>query len=405
MGGTSKTESTHSSKKDYSHYADIPTSPSDDTNSVPQAKPRLIIIHPLDINTSGVEVLPSPTSPVSPSGISHKKPPVPPCRSDSTKLEANKPNRPPPPKNSIKIDVECELPKLNIGTKSPADSVYANLGEVRSSIAPRKPERTNSMREREAKALELQRRQPVGESLLLSRNVKDDDNNKHDDDVFIEDHAETLKNEDCIIAKPILKATLPINNNNNANSANAANANAVESFNDRKKKIIEIENVSTRSKIELFENNALKSDIKSSPLSTTATITTPITSSKSPSPSGNKTMTFFLNNDGLKSSVHKMNMTIDSYLKNKKLMSSSDSNLLDSRSPTPPQQIVASTNDISPPPNKYSLKNGATNIELRGNAYEPINVNVNIGGKLSYQRASYPDNGICTPSPVLTFGN
>jgi hypothetical protein len=356
--GNSKTE--HASKKDYSHYADIPTSPSDDSMSVPQVKPRLIIIHPLDINNSGVEVVGSPTSEKNPF-VTHKPPPIPPVRSDSTKLEISKPSRPPPPKNTElrnKIETENEMNKSKIQSL-PSDNVYANLGEVRNSIAPRKPERTNSMREREAKALELQRRQPIGDDLTM----KDSD----------EDNNEPCKLEESIIAKPIFKTTLPV-------------AAMAESFNERKKKLIEIENVSTRSKIELFESNALKV-------------------SKSPSPTKQPTTTFILNSDGLKSSVQKMNATIDNYLKNKKLMSASDTNLLDSRSPTPPQQIVANTNDVSPPVNmnKLSVRNNATNIELRSlsGSYEPININI---GKVNYQRASYPDNGVCSPSPVLAFG-
>lgn len=380
MGSNSKTET--ASRKDYSHYADIPTSPSDDS-AAPQVKPRLIIIHPLDINNSGVEVV--STSPPA-NSTSHKKPPVPPCRSDSTKLEMSKPTRPPPPKsNELRSKLESELSNTtqtssSSSSSSQKDTVYANLGEIRNSIAPRKPERTNSMREREAKALELQRRQPVGESLLNdSKNAAVDEEK--------EDHVEKCKNEEIIVAKPIL--------------LKAANSSSECGFS---KKIPDIEHVSTRSKIELFESNAAKNEtrLSKSPLPSNVPAT------KQPS------TTFFVNSDGLKSSVQKMNMTIDSYLKNKKLMSSSDSNLLDSRSPTPPQQhqIIANTNDISPPMplincsangrNFISRNNNATNIELRSTgSYEPINVNVNMGAK--FQRTSFPENGLC--SPILTFGN
>ncbi|XP_070506301.1 serine-rich adhesin for platelets isoform X2 [Chironomus tepperi] len=380
--GNSKTE--HTPKKDYSHYADIPTSPSDDPFNAPQVKPRLIIIHPLDINNTGVEVVTTPTSSSQPSTptiavteknqsvSSYKKPPMPPNRSDSTKLEMNKPTRPPPPKNNeLRTKLESENVEPQKTTKTTSnDTVYANLGEIRNSIAPRKPERTNSMREREAKTLELQRRQPVGESINGNAEIDDlkDVNNKSDDD-----HTETYKNEDSIIAKPVLKPS----------STTIVNG-------DGKKKMPEIENVSTRSKIELFENNALKNDTKPS-----------INMNKSSSPSVTKQQTtFFVNSDGLKSSVQKMNMTIDSYLKNKKL-SSSDSNLLDnSRSPTPPQQqIIANVSSPLPLINYNTNRN----LGLRNNAasYEPINVNVSA--KLNYHRSSYPDNGMC--SPTLTFGN
>ncbi|KAG5683667.1 hypothetical protein PVAND_012934 [Polypedilum vanderplanki] len=368
-----KTETSTPIKKDYSHYADIPTSPSDDSPNAPQVKPRLIIIHPLDINNTGVEVVSSPTI-----SSSYKKPPVPPCRSDSTKLEMSKPTRPPPPKNNeLRSKIESESSSNTTNTQqtssssSVKDTVYANLGEIRNSIAPRKPERTNSMREREAKALELQRRQPLGESIMnAAGELKDclDDQ---------EDHAEKCKSEETIITK----------------SAHLKG----DGYNRKK---LDIENISTRSKIELFESNAVKNDTKLS---------------KSPSPSivAKQSTTFFVNSDGLKSSVQKMNLTIDSYLKNKKLMSSSDSNLLESRSPTPPQQqIIANTNELSPPMplinctnnsrNFISRNNNATNIELRSSgSYEPINVNVNMSAK--FQRASFPENGLC--SPILTFGN
>lgn len=362
-----KTDSSRGGK-DYSHYADIPTSPSDDSLHAPQIKPRLIIIHPLDINTSGVEVVTSSTSPSADKNVNHK-PPMPPIRSDSTKLEQNKPSRPPPPKNNstmMKLETENESQKpkapqpptsTSITSNGSGDNVYANLGEVRNAIAPRKPERTNSMRERESKlALELKKRQqPVGETSLNEKEV-------------------------TTITTPIVTEC--------------------------KKKVLEIENVSTRSKIELFENNAKTTAISQQ--------------NKSPSPCKQQSSSpsqIFLNSDGLKSSVQKMNITIDNYIKNKKLLSASDTNLLDSRSPTPPQ-IVANTNEITPPPpstllgvRNFSIRNHSTNIELRStSSYEPININVNMNGSSSnisngkYIRASYPDNGMCSPTPVLTFG-
>lgn len=372
----SKTE--NGSKKDYSHYADIPTSP-DNAHAAPQVKPRLIIIHPLDINNTGVEVVkdassasPQPSSPASDNTqfVIHKPPPAPPVRADTTKLEITKPSRPPPPKNTelrTKIESEIELQNQQQKAKAPSppsDNVYANLGEIRSSIAPRKPERTASMREREAKALELQRRQPVGFSTFDEQidfpETKDD---------------EPCKVEDSIVAKPILLAV------------------ADDSFTERKKKLVEIENISTRSKIELFESNAIK----------------PVAASKSPTPK--QTSTYFLNNDGLKSSVHKMNVTIDNYLKNKKLISASDTNLLNnSRSPTPPQIVASTSQEMPPPPHSannrnYSIRNSGTNvsnIELRTNGnYEPMTVN-GAGVKSGY-RSSYPEN-VAYPSSSSSFG-
>lgn len=199
-------------------------------------------------------------------------------------------------------------------------------------------------------------------------------NEKSDDD-----HVEACRNEDSIIAKAVLKTSSP-----------PAGVSTVSDSS--KKKLPEIENVSTRSKIELFENNALKNDTKT------------FTVNKSSSPSaGKQTTTFFVNSDGLKSSVQKMNMTIDSYLKNKKLISSSDSNLLDnSRSPTPPQQQIIANVSSPLPLIGYNGNNVRSPTQLRSVSanYEPINVNVSA--KINYPRSSYPDNGMC--SPVLTFG-
>lgn len=379
--GSNKTENT--SKKDYSHYADIPTSPNGaETFGAPQVKPRLIIIHPLDINNTGVEVVkdassasPQPSSPGSDKNqfVVHKPPPAPPVRADTTKLEINKPSRPPPPKNSeLRSRIESEMEQQFQQQKAkapspPSDNVYANLGEVRNSIAPRKPERTASMREREAKALELQRRHPVGSSSFDDQidtlDVKDD---------------EPCKNEDSIVTKPTLVNVVS------------------DSFTERKKKLLEIENISTRSKIELFESNTTK----------------PVAVCKSPSPA-KQTSTYFLNNDGLKSSVQKMNVTIDNYLKNKKLISASDTNLLNnSRSPTPPQIVASSSQEMPPSPHaannrNYSIRNNGTNvsnIELRTNGnYEPVAVN-GAGMKMNYQRASYPENVIYSSTSVNSFG-
>lgn len=373
----SKTE--NSSKKEFNHYADIPTSPNDpEIHGAPQVKPRLIIIHPLDINNTGVEVVKGNSSAASPSSpgtennqlVVHKPPPAPPQRADTTKLEINKPSRPPPPKNSelrSKIESEMEQQGQQMKAKAPSppsDNVYANLGEVRNSIAPRKPERTASMREREAKALELQRRQPVGSSSLDGQiDVSECKTN------------EPCKVEESIVAKPILVSVVG------------------DSFNERKKKLMEVENVSTRSKIELFENNATK----------------PIVTSKSVSPV-KQTSTYFLNNDGLKSSVQKMNVTIDNYLKNKKLISASDTNLLNnSRSPTPPQVVASSSQEMSTSSNaaNFSIRNNGTNvsnIELRTNGnYEPIAMSGG-GMKMNYQRASYPENVIYSSTSVNSFG-
>ncbi|CAG4974812.1 unnamed protein product [Parnassius apollo] len=149
----------------------------------PKPKPRLVIIHPLDINGSSVEVVKSNCE-ISESlrRMSHddvsiysgcssvadvetakilSKPPPPPRTSsdDANSSTIPKPARPPPPKSAAlqkKQKQQTWSPTL-----SKTDNIYANLGEIRSALAPRKPERTASMRERESHLELLKRRAPL----------------------------------------------------------------------------------------------------------------------------------------------------------------------------------------------------------------------------------------------------
>ncbi|XP_043654222.1 uncharacterized protein LOC122620692 [Drosophila teissieri] len=170
-------------KRETSVYTEICTGTEDGNAS---GKPRLVIIHPIDINPTAVEVVKDITKTsdsVSAQTVAvvTAKPPAPPLRSSASEgqraHEANKPARPPPPKSAelrrkqkteltatlSASSVDSSVLPLASGTgsvKLKADNVYANLGEIRSSIAPRKPERTASMREREAQ-LELVRKRGV----------------------------------------------------------------------------------------------------------------------------------------------------------------------------------------------------------------------------------------------------
>lgn len=148
----------------------------------PKPKPRLVIIHPLDINGSNVEVVKSNydtagnfrrmsdeissiysgssfTTDTEIPKITNKPPPPPRHSSEESKgitSHINKPARPPPPKSIILQKKQ----KQQTWTSTPSkgdNNIYANLGEVRSALTPRKPERTASMREREAH-LELPKR-------------------------------------------------------------------------------------------------------------------------------------------------------------------------------------------------------------------------------------------------------
>ncbi|KAL9897805.1 uncharacterized protein ACN427_006203 isoform 1-T2 [Glossina fuscipes fuscipes] len=157
-------------------------------------KPRLVIIHPIDINPTAVEVVTDITKTgetiaAQTVAVVTSKPPAPPLRlTDGQRVQdINKPARPPPPRSAElhkkqKITLMATLANSGITpeskiksynthitgdppskgiTKSRSDNVYANLGEIRSAIAPRKPERTASMREREAQ-LELARKRRIG---------------------------------------------------------------------------------------------------------------------------------------------------------------------------------------------------------------------------------------------------
>ncbi|CAK1555461.1 unnamed protein product [Leptosia nina] len=159
----------------------------------PKPKPRLVIIHPLDINGSSVEVVKSNCE-ISEnlrrlshddvsiySGCSsatddmpkvvNKPPPPPRLSSEDYKNTSGvpKPARPPPPK-SIALQKK-QKQQAWAAAPSKGDNIYANLGEIRSALAPRKPERTASMRERESQ-LELLKRRTA---------IDDDDKDEIDD--------------------------------------------------------------------------------------------------------------------------------------------------------------------------------------------------------------------------------
>jgi hypothetical protein len=233
MGSSNKAEISSKSQL----YADIPTSPGEsEYYDTTQTKPRLIIIHPLDINNHGVEVVKS-TKNISMTNDVTSTLDLPPIQPNNN--------------NIIISSVEKKLnPPMKEKGKAPSPmrengKIYANLGEVRSSIAPKKPERTNSMREREAaKAQYLQRHQPVGSS----SDVKNSSSIVSD---------EKCKSEEVIIARP---TSVYDQHNNIIVDTKIVNSDSV-SFSDVKKKLVEIENVSTRSKIEMFENTSKKDSI------------------------------------------------------------------------------------------------------------------------------------------------
>lgn len=150
--GTSKSSDPIYEKRE-SAYGKMVLSDKDGMPGDRSSKPRLVIIHPIDINQMEVEVVKEMGKV---SEIVTGKPP-PPLRKGLNAM--NKPTRPPPPK-SAEVRKKLKLEFIDNSMQKPLvkeDSVYANLGEIRSAIAPRKPERTASMREREAQ-LELARK-------------------------------------------------------------------------------------------------------------------------------------------------------------------------------------------------------------------------------------------------------
>ncbi|KAF5295984.1 hypothetical protein FQA39_LY12756 [Lamprigera yunnana] len=134
-------------------------------------RPRLVIVHPLELNGAKVEVVSKPheqfevgfSMPTSngeyqvPKSIpiqsneQRSVKPLPPPRNLDEMNRKNRPNLPHPPKSVEIMNKQKNLIRNNNVRKND-DSVYANIGEVRSAIIPNKPQRTASMREREALA-------------------------------------------------------------------------------------------------------------------------------------------------------------------------------------------------------------------------------------------------------------
>ncbi|XP_070154512.1 serine-rich adhesin for platelets isoform X2 [Polyergus mexicanus] len=160
---------------------------SDEIPSTPQPKPRLEIIHPLELDGAAVEVVVGndriavtriigedqtdscgaksdglrTATRFPPSFAARPGKPPPPPRNQSledwSKLDqANKPVRSLPPRAEAKPSAASPSRSDKMSSKATwrpttattSDSIYANLGEVRSALAPSKPQRTASMRDR-----------------------------------------------------------------------------------------------------------------------------------------------------------------------------------------------------------------------------------------------------------------
>lgn len=108
-------------------------------STTPTIKPRLVIIHPLDTNTSAVEIVKdmrnSTEISITPTIVTGK-PPAPPvrnCVDGNRLLELNKPARPPPPKSAELRRKQkmgfTTLEKDSSTDNGVKDNLYANLGE------------------------------------------------------------------------------------------------------------------------------------------------------------------------------------------------------------------------------------------------------------------------------------
>lgn len=360
--GSSSTNLASGSTKISDNYADGTVR---GDNSSPRARPRLVIIHPIDINTSAVEVVKTPTPPTAldfsapGKAIDEKvvsgKPPAPPVRVNSA--ESGKPIRPPPPK-SVELRRKQQEQTLSQQTETKqvkqADNVYANLGEVRSAIAPRKPERTASMREREERQLELLKKR----SSVIKRGELDEEE-------LVDQLDDRSSASEVYHSKPEQPSSTMAEIKKEAISSG---------------KLLP-------SKVEIFERNINNSN--QSP----GLVVNRIRESAPKSP--------FLTSGDLKNSVQKMSSTIDSYLKDKNLSNMEENPpLITQQQPSvqplaqpPPVQVTTnlmtskfnSTNSIMKDygsPSSVSKKlHILDSVEMRH--YEPIMV--------SKDRMSLPD--------------
>lgn len=135
-------------------------------DGAPHVKPRLVIVHPLDLSGTKVEVVSKSllsngdysvpnnlcsaqcTEQLCSNNISRAAKPPPPPRNLEDHNRNSKPNLPTPPKSAEILFKQRHFTRVSNARK--VDTVYANIGEVRSAITPNKPQRTASMREREA---------------------------------------------------------------------------------------------------------------------------------------------------------------------------------------------------------------------------------------------------------------
>ncbi|ENN75361.1 hypothetical protein D910_07800 [Dendroctonus ponderosae] len=146
----------------------------EEANDTPKPRPRLVIVHPSELNGSKVEVVAKPDQMDSPPvQNSMNKPPPPPRNYDNWKPPMS---GPPPPKS---MEILNKQRALSRSSSNSSTGVTKPKAETVSSIVPNKPVRTASMREREAQQQkQLQQRKDNYDSvgngrLKQSENVYD----------------------------------------------------------------------------------------------------------------------------------------------------------------------------------------------------------------------------------------
>ncbi|KAJ3641762.1 hypothetical protein Zmor_028241 [Zophobas morio] len=162
----------------------------------PLPKPRLVIVHPSELNGARVEVVAKASQDQGdyqnisvqrysevPNGhdyenyaVKAQKPPPPPRNIDEMDY---KPNLPHPPKS---VEILKKQKQFNSSTTNgkKAETVYANIGEVRSAIVPNKPQRTASMREHDALQQKQERKNSNNTYEPINVNSMDNGENVYD---------------------------------------------------------------------------------------------------------------------------------------------------------------------------------------------------------------------------------
>ncbi|CAH0748597.1 unnamed protein product [Bemisia tabaci] len=173
--------------------------PVDDAPPTPLSpKPRPEIIHPIDLNKSGVEVLRGDKT----AGINNKASPTIPMDVGTPKKNgapaSGRPSKPPPPPRNPSTTVRPARPP----PPETNGTVYANIGEPRQNIAPTKPQRTASIKREHSvdyepmqnKKLSWYEKENIYEPITVTNGMFDTRLNNN--------HVKSFEQESKVISKP-----------------------------------------------------------------------------------------------------------------------------------------------------------------------------------------------------------